>query len=68
MTAEDVTDKVEFGWSDDELLPITKCLCGANFSYWEHSISIYEENPYKCPKCGVGLYFRPDVRIYKVER
>ena len=62
----DVTDSVEFEWNDDECLPITKCVCGAKFAAWEHIISIYEEDPYKCPKCGVGLYFRPMIRVYKL--
>ena len=63
---EDVTSKVYFGWSDDEFLPITKCVCGAKFEMWEYSISIYKTDAFKCPKCGVGLYFRPSIKVYKV--
>ena len=64
--SEDVTDQVEFGWNDEECMPITKCVCGANFEAWAYIISIYEEGPYRCRKCGVGLYFRPAIRVYKV--
>ena len=63
---EDVTDQVEFGWNDDECMPITKCVCGSKFDMWNHIISIYEEDPYKCPECRVGLYFRSAIRVYKV--
>ena len=64
--SEDVTDQVEFGWNDEECMPITKCVCGALFKLWNHVINIYEEDPVKCPKCGVGLYFRPAIWVYKV--
>ena len=67
VTGIDVTDKVEFEWNDEECLPITKCVCGAKFDAWDYIISIYEEHTYKCPKCKVGLYFRPMIRVYKVK-
>ena len=67
MTDRDVTDQVGFGNNDDECLPITKCVCGATFPAWEFFISIYDDEPYKCPECGLGLYFSLRIRVYAKE-
>jgi len=63
----DVTDLVSFDNPEDEFLPITKCICGETFASWEFIISIYDENPSKCPKCGGTFYFRNAVRVYGVK-
>ncbi len=61
----DVTELVNHGSNDDECLPLTKCVCGAEFPVWSFFISIYRETPYHCPKCGRGLYFTCEIRIYE---
>ena len=63
----EVTDQVEFGGNDDEVLPITKCVCGARFGAWKFYISIYDDTPYPCPVCGRKMYFDASVRVYEVE-
>ena len=63
----DVTHLVDFQINDDECLPITKCVCGAVFSPWEYVISIYRDNPSKCPECRRGLYWRLGVRVFEVK-
>ena len=67
MSVKDVTSLVEVGSIDDELIPITKCVCGATFKNWGgFVISIYEDMPYRCPKCGRGLYFSIELHVYEV--
>ena len=63
---KDVTAQVDFGNSDDECLPITKCVCGTKFGHWDFVISIYKDDPYECPECGAKLYFRNAVKVYQV--
>lgn len=64
---KDVTDKVRFGSVDDESLPIDKCVCGEKFNGWaDYVISIYDDNPHVCDKCGAKLFFRNSIRIYQV--
>ena len=65
----DVTSKVKFNPLDidGEYLPITECICGKKFGYWEHCISIYEDlGVSRCPNCGVGLYFASGIRVYQL--
>ena len=62
----DVTDQVSFGNSDDELLPITKCICGENFNYWNFTIGIYKDEPKECPMCGRRYFFTTSTRVYEV--
>lgn len=66
MNYKDVTDIVDFQNPDDELLPVTKCVCGFKFDSWEFTISIYKDDPYECPDCGAKLFFRNAVRVYQV--
>jgi hypothetical protein len=63
--AVDVTKQVEVGLPDGELLPLTKCVCGAEFGLWEFTINAYQDNPNQCPKCGRLMYFRNDLRVYE---
>ena len=63
----DVTDKMRFDNPDDELLPITRCVCGEEFISWDFIISIYDDEPYSCDKCGRKFFFRQSIRIYSVE-
>ena len=63
---KDVTNLVDFHNNDDECLPITKCVCGAKFTPWDFFISIYDDDPYRCPLCGKKLFFRLDIRVFEV--
>ena len=62
----DVTKQVDFHFNDDEWLPITKCVCGEKFSAWDFIISIYEDSPYKCPKCGAKLFWGSNIKVYQI--
>jgi len=63
----DVTDQVRFDGNDDELLPITQCVCGAKFEPWTFMIGVYDDEPYACPKCGAKLCFSWSVTVYQIE-
>lgn len=66
---KDVTDQVECGPIDDELLVITRCVCGKEFTVWDFSISIYYEAPYnthQCPACNRKLVFSNRIHVYEV--
>ena len=67
MKITDVTSLVDFQNNDDELLPITKCVCGKTFSPWTFNISIYEQDPSTCDGCGRKLFFRLGIRVFEVE-
>lgn len=63
----DVTSLVDFDNPDDEFLPMTACVCGANFPVWEFNISIYDDDSAsECPKCHRKFYFRQSIRVYQV--
>ena len=64
--SEDVTDQVEFGWNDDEFLPITRCICGKQYKLWELSLSIYKHITKTMPCCGAKLYFSLSTKVHKV--
>lgn len=66
MTAADVTHLVAFHNNDDEFLPITKCVCGARFEPWDFTISIYSDNPHRCPSCNRALFFSFSISVYEV--
>lgn len=63
----DVTDQMYFDFNDDEYLPITQCVCGAEFKPWSFIISIYEDTPKPCPKCGRKLFWESHIRVYEVK-
>ena len=62
-----VTDQVDFQGNDDELLPITQCVCGAKFQPWTFVIGVYQDDPCECPKCSAKLFFTWNVTVYQVE-
>lgn len=66
MADRNVTSLVDFELNDDECLPITKCMCGAEFGHWKFMISVYRDHAYRCPKCGRGLYFELQITVYEV--
>jgi DNA-directed RNA polymerase subunit RPC12/RpoP len=65
----EVTENVHvgFGEQDGEHMPIYQCLCGQKFNTWDAVLSIYPEDPWICPNCGVKLFFRTDVKVMEVE-
>jgi hypothetical protein len=42
----EVTDKVDFGWNEDECLPIIECVCGTEFDLWEQVLGVYKDDPW----------------------
>jgi DNA-directed RNA polymerase subunit RPC12/RpoP len=69
MKIVDVTEIVDFVAvqnTDDDIIPITMCVCGKRFEPNQFSISMYEKNPYECPECGAKLFFGNAVRVYQV--
>lgn len=65
---KDVTDSIEFDVSniDSEFLPMTKCICGTEFGYWEFTISIYEDMAKACSNCGRKFIFRNEIRVFEI--
>ena len=77
MPNKDVTDQVDFqpGDIDSEYLPLTKCVCGAEFKTkskefpqmgFARGISIYPDWADPCENCGRRLYFSAEIRVYEV--
>ena len=65
MPGTDVTDQVGIeGLPDEELLSVTRCICGKEFGVWEFYISIYPDDPYRCPSCGHSFYYTNHVSVY----
>jgi hypothetical protein len=62
----DVTPEVCFANPDDECLPLLKCVCGKQFELWAEIVSIYPDDPWKCPECHRHLYFRNTITVYQV--
>lgn len=63
---KDVTHLVNFGEVDSECLPLQNCVCGERFDYWKEILGIYENRPWVCPRCGVRLIFRNDIRVFEL--
>lgn len=65
------TKPAVFEWAhgspDDEILPVTRCVCGAKYRPWEFVISIYDDAPTEMPCCGRKVYFRQEIEIVEVE-
>ena len=69
MPIVDVTDQVDFGWPDDECLPMKKCGCGATWALWEWDgllLSIYKDDPRECPECGRKFYWESHIKVFEV--
>ena len=66
MKVKDVTKDVDFQNPDDEVLPLTKCVCGHTFHAWDFIISIYSDEPRVCDYCGAKLYFANTIQVYQV--
>lgn len=67
--AVDVTEQVEFGWNDEEVLPMKKCICGAVWPVWGGPIlGIEKDYPTKCPSCGRKYYWKTAIRVFLVDK
>lgn len=63
---KDVTDQIQVGAVDDELVAVNKCVCGEVFDHWYFYLSIYPDSPNECPACGRKFYFTSTVRVFEV--
>ena len=50
----DVTDKVQIGWIDDEVISLDRCACGLELD--AELLSLGRDEPWQCAKCGRELY------------
>ncbi len=66
MSDKNVTQSTRSGFNDDEILPVTKCVCGVTFEHWKFSIGLGRESAQECPECGRKLYFELTIQIYEV--
>ena len=66
MKDKDITQEVQVGDVDGELLALEQCVCGERFGLWGKTIGIYRDYASKCPACGRNLYFRMKLTIYEV--
>ena len=67
----DVTKQVRFGWADTESLPITRCICGKEFTEWPETIPYQEsdgmeQDTWECPNCARQLIWSQRVTVYEV--
>ena len=63
---KDVTHLVGRGDVDGEHSYLTKCVCGDESDQWDFVMSIYPDDPAKCPKCGRKFYFSCSVTVFEV--
>lgn len=68
MKIKDITDEVEFGLNDGESLPLTKCVCGKKFDFWNFLLSEGSGYPSECSECGRKMYFEADIKVYEIEK
>ena len=62
----DVTEQVQFGYIDNESMPLHKCVCGKKFDGWDQVLSMYENDAWQCDGCGRKLFFRCHVSVFQV--
>lgn len=63
----DITDKVEFGWNDDEALPLTRCVCGKKWNTWDFILGVEKDYPTECPSCGRRLFWSTHIRVFEID-
>jgi len=71
MPIVDVTDQVDFGWADEELLPMLKCACGATWGSlrWGPLVLGYDlDGARECPECGRKFYWTSKTTVWEVTR
>ena len=61
----DVTDVVAFTAPQDGVLPVLRCVCGAEFAVWLFAITS-REAAQRCPRCGRRLYFTEAIKVYEI--
>jgi len=64
---KDVTASVKFGPGRDELLPLTKCVCGELFYPWDFVLDT-DNDSNACHKCGRRYYFKSVITVYTIKR
>jgi len=67
MIKIDITQKVRFGQQDGDHLPITRCVCHAEFHPGQFVINIHQHNAMSCPNCGRRLCWNGNVRVYELK-
>lgn len=65
LVDRDITAEVEFGDSDGESLPLTRCACGKKYDFYDCVLSIYRDMPTSCA-CGRQLYFSNRITVYEI--
>lgn len=65
-TDKDVSALCAWANPDDELLPLTRCVCGVLFSAWDVNLSVYRDDPVEMLCCGRRLYFSNTVHVFEV--
>ena len=67
MSERDVTDLVSFKRPDDEILPLTKCVCGHTFDPWTECLNLERDDlAWECPNCRRRLYWRQEIRVVEI--
>ena len=62
---KDVTNEVRVDEMNEGMLPVTRCLCGAEWYAWQGPILCNSlANPYECPECHVKLFFSNAITVY----
>ena len=69
IVIKDVTKQVNLGDVDGEWCPITKCMCGKTFDYGTELLNVDADDKltWKCPHCGIRLYFTNIIKVTSVE-
>ena len=63
---KDVTDQIQVGDVDGELMAVTRCVCGKEYTHWFFYLSIYPDAPNQCDACGRRFYFTQTIRVFEV--
>jgi DNA-directed RNA polymerase subunit RPC12/RpoP len=63
----EITDKVEYGDVDADMLPLHKCVCGIKFPYWEFILNDHVSELQECPNCGRKMFFKHLISVIEVK-
>jgi hypothetical protein len=66
MKTTDVTNDVRTGATDDEAVPLLRCVCGQTYPSWDMILSVYADEAKPMPCCGRRLYFVATVKVFEV--
>lgn len=67
VSENDITSQVTVYDYNDDLVSISKCVCGHRFKPWEFILWADKDNPKQCPKCNKRMYCSIQVRVYEAE-